>query len=152
MHGALINSALSFAVIFEEEVVISNLWNAEGWDVELLLSVLPRETVNLIVNVPTGFSESGDDTRIWKILAGSVFSFSSAGLYGSGETSKFLNQGLKLAVNLNIKNLIIESDSAILVQLMNNFEFGNHPLGSLRRWRVPPYLISSENATLLLIP
>ncbi|KAL6185990.1 hypothetical protein ACLB2K_042112 [Fragaria x ananassa] len=40
-------------------------------------------------------------------------------------------QGLKLAVNLNINNLIIESDSAILVQLMNNSEFGNHPLGSL---------------------
>ncbi|KAL6221814.1 hypothetical protein ACLB2K_005209 [Fragaria x ananassa] len=154
-----------------------------------------------------------------KILAGSVFSFSSAGLYGSGETSKFLNliiwdyalewrksklksndnymfnytmhawkkppkiffklnvdgtrvspidkigaggvirnhygdwisgfqvnlgvgeildaeawglfQGLKLAFSLNIKNLIIESDFTILVHLMNNSEFGNHPLGSL---------------------
>ncbi|KAL6145062.1 hypothetical protein ACLB2K_055750 [Fragaria x ananassa] len=42
-----------------------------------------------------------------------------------------LFQGLKLAVSLNIKNLIIESDSAILVQLMNNSEFGNHPFGSL---------------------
>ncbi|KAL6132489.1 hypothetical protein ACLB2K_064731 [Fragaria x ananassa] len=40
-------------------------------------------------------------------------------------------QGLKLVVSLNIKNLIIESDSAILVQLMNNSEFGNHPVGSL---------------------
>ncbi|KAL6133948.1 hypothetical protein ACLB2K_066181 [Fragaria x ananassa] len=40
-------------------------------------------------------------------------------------------RGLKLAVSLNIKNLIIEPDSAILVQLMNNSEFSNHPLGSL---------------------
>ncbi|KAL6141435.1 hypothetical protein ACLB2K_059723 [Fragaria x ananassa] len=40
-------------------------------------------------------------------------------------------QSLKLVVSLNIKNLIIESDYAILVQLMNNSEFGNHPLRSL---------------------
>ncbi|KAL6213663.1 hypothetical protein ACLB2K_013109 [Fragaria x ananassa] len=170
-----------------------------------------------------------------KMLAGSVFSFSSVGLYGSGETSKFLNliiwdyalewrksklksndsyifsytmhawkkppekffklnidgtrvspigkigaggviwnhygdwisgfqinlgageildaeacglfQGLKLAVSLNIKNLIIESDSAILVQLMNNSEFGNHPLGSLLQ-RCNSFLNKMESVTL----
>ncbi|KAL6213887.1 hypothetical protein ACLB2K_013326 [Fragaria x ananassa] len=60
---ALNNFALPSVVIFED-VVISSFWNAKGWDVELLLSVLPSEIVNLIVNVPNGFSESGDDTRI----------------------------------------------------------------------------------------
>ncbi|XP_004292858.1 PREDICTED: putative ribonuclease H protein At1g65750-like [Fragaria vesca subsp. vesca] len=42
-----------------------------------------------------------------------------------------LFHGLKLAVDLNIKNLLIESDSAILVQLMQNSNFDIHPLGSL---------------------
>ncbi|KAL6144452.1 hypothetical protein ACLB2K_055145 [Fragaria x ananassa] len=197
---ALINFALSSAVIFED-AVISNFWNAEVWDVELLLSVLSREIVNLIVNVPTGFSESGDDTRIWCSTSNGQFSIiwdyalewrksklksnnnymfsytmhawkkppeiffklnvdgtrvSLTGKIGAGGVirnhygdwiSGFqinlgvgeildaeawgLFQGLKLAVSLNINNLIIESDSAILVQLMNNSEFGNHPLGSL---------------------
>ncbi|KAL6218764.1 hypothetical protein ACLB2K_011973 [Fragaria x ananassa] len=198
-----------------------------GWDVELLLSVLPREIVNLIVNVPSGFNESGDDTRIWCSTSNGQFSVKSAYssifyssdpvnpqwkaiLYGSGETSKFLNlvfptgfkkiiwdyalewrksklksndnymfnytmhawkkppeiffklnvdgtrvspiawglfHGLKLAVSLNIKNLIIESDSAILVQLMNNSEFGNHPLGSLLQG-CSSLMNKMENATL----
>nr|XP_011468506.1 PREDICTED: uncharacterized protein LOC105352649 [Fragaria vesca subsp. vesca] len=74
---ALINSALPSAVIFED-AMISNFWNAEGGDVEFMLSVLPREIVNLIVNVPTGFSESGDDTRIWCSTSNGQFSMKSA--------------------------------------------------------------------------
>ncbi|KAL6204896.1 hypothetical protein ACLB2K_022163 [Fragaria x ananassa] len=41
-----------------------------------------------------------------------------------------LFHGLKLAVDLNIKNLVIESNSAVLVQLMQNSNFDIHPLGS----------------------
>ena len=42
-----------------------------------------------------------------------------------------LYYGLKLADNLSIKNLEIESDSAILVQLMQMDNIDLHPLGSL---------------------
>ncbi|PRQ55230.1 putative ribonuclease H-like domain-containing protein [Rosa chinensis] len=39
--------------------------------------------------------------------------------------------GLKLVLNLHISHLEVESDSAILVQLMQKAEFSLHPLGSL---------------------
>ncbi|XP_004292534.1 PREDICTED: uncharacterized protein LOC101291992 [Fragaria vesca subsp. vesca] len=39
--------------------------------------------------------------------------------------------GVKLVVDLNIRNLVIESDYAVLVQLMLNSAFDIHPLGSL---------------------
>lgn len=39
--------------------------------------------------------------------------------------------GLKTAISCNIENLLVESDSAILVKLILHSDFSLHPLGSL---------------------
>ncbi|KAL6140994.1 hypothetical protein ACLB2K_059286 [Fragaria x ananassa] len=74
----LIHHALPSAS-FDENVSISFFfWNNDGWNVPLLLSVLPVDIVQEIINVPTGFGDSGTDTLIWGASANGCFSVKSA--------------------------------------------------------------------------
>ncbi|XP_024171911.1 uncharacterized protein LOC112177904 [Rosa chinensis] len=73
----LIHYALPGAFI-DSNITLCSFWDANGWNIDLLFSLLPSGIVNQIVHIPPGFDGCGDDIQIWGCTSNGSFSVKSA--------------------------------------------------------------------------